>query len=533
MITGDHHLVARHVARAVGLDGATLLTGSQLDELHDEALWSTAERTAIFAEVDPNQKERIILALKKTGHVVGFMGDGINDAPAMHAADTSISVESAVDVARDAADFVLLEQDLDVVRRGITLGRNTFANTLKYIQTTLSANLGNMISMAAASLFLPFLPLLASQILLNNFLSDIPAFGLAGDSVDPELVTRPRRWNVRELRRFMIKFGLLSSVFDFATFGVLLLVYRAAAVEFRTAWFVESLLTELVVALVVRTRRPFFRSRPGRFLLWSTVATCRRGVRAALLAARAVARVHAAPAGARGPHRRNHGGLCGRRRVSEARVLPQRRADASAAAGGPAILARADPEIGLSAGEDAGTFRDGPSDHEEPGRSAARIARATEALRPPGRHAKTTPQAAPAHVRAGRGDVGGGRHRHRGGGRGTGCDSPRSDATGLRNGARHVGTRGGPAAYARTSHRNAEGSGRIEPPRTGDRRRRRRRRARREGTGHRAPRRRRAESRGRQRRIAARVGAAARPARREGFLRHPPIRARRRSAFPS
>jgi P-type Mg2+ transporter len=274
MITGDHHLVARHVARAVGLDGGSLLTGSQLDDLHDEALWATAERTAIFAEVDPNQKERLILALKKTGHVVGFMGDGINDAPAMHAADTSISVASAVDVARDAADFVLLEQDLDVVRRGIALGRGTFANTLKYIQTTLSANLGNMISMAAASVFLPFLPLLAGQILLNNFLSDIPAFGLAADSVDPELVTRPGRWNLRELRRFMIKFGLLSSVFDFATFGVLLLVFRAAPVEFRTAWFVESLLTELVIALVVRTRRPFFRSRPGRFLLWSTLATC-------------------------------------------------------------------------------------------------------------------------------------------------------------------------------------------------------------------------------------------------------------------
>jgi Mg2+-importing ATPase len=257
----------------VGLEGS-LITGAQLDELHDDALWAVAERTAIFAEVDPNQKERLILALKKTGHVVGFMGDGINDAPAMHAADTSISVASAVDVARDAADFVLLEQDLDVVRRGIALGRTTFANTLKYIQTTLSANLGNMISMAAASVFLPFLPLLAGQILLNNFLSDIPAFGLAGDSVDPELVSRPQRWNLRELRRFMIKFGLLSSVFDFATFGVLLLVYRAAPVEFRTAWFVESLLTELVIALVVRTRRPFFRSRPGRFLLWSTVATC-------------------------------------------------------------------------------------------------------------------------------------------------------------------------------------------------------------------------------------------------------------------
>ena len=272
IITGDNRLVARHVGGAVGLEGS-LITGAQLDELHDEALWAVAERTAIFAEVDPNQKERLILALKKTGHVVGFMGDGINDAPAMHAADTSISVEGAVDVARDAADFVLLERDLDVVRRGIVLGRATFANTLKYIETTLSANLGNMISMAAASLFLPFLPLLASQILLNNFLSDLPAFGLAGDAVDPELVARPRRWDVRAIRRFMIQFGLLSSLFDLATFGVLLLLYRASPVEFRTAWFIESLLTELAIALVIRTRRPCFRSRPGWFLLWSTIAT--------------------------------------------------------------------------------------------------------------------------------------------------------------------------------------------------------------------------------------------------------------------
>jgi len=273
IISGDNRLVAAHIGRSVGLDGATMLTGPQLDELHDEALWVSAERTAIFAEVDPNQKERLILALKKTGHVVGFMGDGINDAPAMHAADTSISVEGAVDVARDAADFVLLERDLDVVRRGIVLGRATFANTLKYIETTLSANLGNMISMAAASLFLPFLPLLASQILLNNFLSDLPAFGLANDSVDPEMVTWPRRWDVRAIRKFMIQFGLLSSAFDFATFGVLLLVYKAAPVEFRTAWFIESLLTELAIALVIRTRRICFRSRPGAFLLWATIAT--------------------------------------------------------------------------------------------------------------------------------------------------------------------------------------------------------------------------------------------------------------------
>jgi len=226
----------------------------------------------LFVEVDPNQKERIILALKKTGHVVGFLGDGINDAPAMHAADTSLSVEGAVDVARQAADFVLLERDLDVIRRGIEEGRRTFANTIKYVLTTTSANLGNMISMAVVSMFLPFLPLLASQILLNNFLSDVPAVGIADDSVDRELVEKPRRWNMKFLGRFMIEFGLLSSVFDFITFGMLLWGFAAGPELFRTGWFVESLLTELVIALVVRTRRPFWRSRPGTLLLWSSVA---------------------------------------------------------------------------------------------------------------------------------------------------------------------------------------------------------------------------------------------------------------------
>jgi Mg2+-importing ATPase len=206
------------------------------------------------------------------GHVVGFLGDGVNDAPAMHAADTSLSVEHAVDVAREAADFVLLEHDLEVIRRGIEEGRRTFANTLKYVLTTTSANLGNMASMAAASLFLPFLPLTAGQILLNNFLSDVPALGLAGDSVDPELVERPRRWDMRFLGRFMLEFGVLSSVFDLFTFVALLGVFHASPELFRTGWFVESLLTELVIALVVRTRRPFYRSRPGTLLLISTLA---------------------------------------------------------------------------------------------------------------------------------------------------------------------------------------------------------------------------------------------------------------------
>jgi Mg2+-importing ATPase len=272
LITGDVGAVARHIASAVGMPCQSMLTGAQLDELHDEALWQAAEHTDLFVEVDPNQKERIIRALKRTGHVVGFLGDGINDAPAMHAADTSLSVEGAVDVAREAADFVLLEKDLEVILRGIGEGRRTFANTLKYVMTTTSANLGNMISMAVASLFLPFLPLLAAQILLNNFLSDVPAVGIADDSVDDELVARPRRWDMGFLRRFMVEFGLLSSLFDFLTFGALLWLFAAGVELFRTGWFVESLLTELLVALVVRTRRPFWRSRPGSLLLWSTLA---------------------------------------------------------------------------------------------------------------------------------------------------------------------------------------------------------------------------------------------------------------------
>jgi Mg2+-importing ATPase len=247
------------------------LTGRELNDLRDEALWNLAERTTLFAEVDPNQKERIILALQKTKHVVGYMGDGINDAPALHAADVGISVDTAVDVAKDAADFVLLRQDLAILRQGIDEGRLTFNNTLKYIITTISANFGNMFSMAGASLFLSFLPMLAPQILLENFLSDIPAMTIASDNVDPEVVRRPRRWNTKFIRDYMILFGLVSSIFDFLTFGTLLFVFRAAPEAFRTGWFVESMLTELVIALVVRTRRVFFRSRPGTLLLLSSL----------------------------------------------------------------------------------------------------------------------------------------------------------------------------------------------------------------------------------------------------------------------
>ena len=219
----------------------------------------------IFAEIEPNQKERIILALKKAGNVVGYMGDGINDASALHAADVGISVESAVDVAKEAADIVLLEKDLGVLVQGVREGRTTFANTLKYVFMATSANFGNMFSMAGASLFLPFLPLLPKQILLTNLMTDFPEMTIATDSVDPEMVERPRRWDIRFIRNFMLVFGLVSSVFDYLTFGVLLLrPARQHRQQFRTGWFVESVVSASLIVLVIRTRRPFFRSRPGR-----------------------------------------------------------------------------------------------------------------------------------------------------------------------------------------------------------------------------------------------------------------------------
>jgi len=271
VITGDNRLVAAHVAETVGMNSPRIVTGSELNELRDEALWHVAERTDVFAEIDPNQKERIVVALKKLGHVVGYLGDGINDAPALHAADVGISVNQAVDVAKEAADFVLLEQDLDVLRQGVEQGRMTFANTLKYISITTSANFGNMISMAAASLLLPFLPLLAKQILLNNFLADIPEMAIGRDNVDREMIEKPRRWQIRSLRKFMVVFGSISSIFDFLTFGVLLFLFHAGEALFRTGWFVESLMTQLAIILVIRTYRPFYRSKPGR-LLWISIS---------------------------------------------------------------------------------------------------------------------------------------------------------------------------------------------------------------------------------------------------------------------
>ena len=272
IVSGDNRYVTAHLASSIGLDPNAMLAGQQIAHLSDESLWHLAERTDLFVEVDPQQKERIVRALQRTGHAVGYLGDGINDAAALHAADVGISVEGAVDVARDSADVVLLKSDLGVLRTGVEEGRRTFANTLKYISITTSANFGNMVSMALATPLLPFLPLAAKQILLNNFLSDLPSIAISTDRVDREHIARVQRWDVREVRRFMIVFGLLSSAFDLLTFFVLLKLFGVGESLFQTSWFVVSLLTELVVVLVLRTRNASWRSTPSPLLLGATIA---------------------------------------------------------------------------------------------------------------------------------------------------------------------------------------------------------------------------------------------------------------------
>jgi Mg2+-importing ATPase len=271
IITGDNALVAASVGRQVGFAHPDVLTGPEIARLSDEALLRKAQETRVFAEVEPNQKERLIRTLRQGGHVVGFMGDGINDVSALHAADVSISVDSAVDVAKEAADIVLLEKDLGVLIQGIHAGRTTFANTLKYVFMATSANFGNMFSMAGASLFLSFLPLLPKQILLTNLLTDLPEMTIATDSVDRELVEKPRRWDIKFIRKFMITFGVISSVFDYLTFGALLWILQATEAQFRTGWFQESVISAAIIVLVIRSRRPFFQSLPGKYLLTATL----------------------------------------------------------------------------------------------------------------------------------------------------------------------------------------------------------------------------------------------------------------------
>lgn len=271
IITGDNALVAKHIGQLMCLENPVVLTGGEIRSMNEDALFMSVKKTQIFAEIEPNQKEHIILAFKRSGMVTGYMGDGINDANALRAADVGISVNTAVDVAKEAADLVLLDKDLSVLINGVKEGRRVFTNTIKYIFMATSANFGNMFSMAGASLLLPFLPLLPKQILLTNLLTDFPSMAIATDNIDKIDSIRPRQWDIGFIKKFMIFFGLLSSVFDYLTFWVLLHFLHAGEKEFQTGWFLESVVSATLIVLVVRTRNTFYKSRPGRYLLIATL----------------------------------------------------------------------------------------------------------------------------------------------------------------------------------------------------------------------------------------------------------------------
>ena len=278
IITGDNERVTQYVCAQLGIPVEGLLTGTELAALSEEALSARIEGTNLFCRVNPSQKNRIILALKRRGHVVGYLGDGINDAPSLHTADVGISVDGAVDVAKDAADIILLEHDLGVVERGVREGRRTFGNIMKYIMMGTSSNFGNMFSMAGASLILPFLPMLPIQILLNNFLYDLSEVPIPMDEVDDELLAQPRHWDIKFIRNFMLVLGSVSSIFDFLTFGLLLWVFNATEALFQTGWFMESLATQVLVIFVIRTRGSPLRSRPNPFLAGTSLTVVAVGI---------------------------------------------------------------------------------------------------------------------------------------------------------------------------------------------------------------------------------------------------------------
>ncbi len=277
--TGDNPQVAEKVCAELGLASKGTVTGSQLDSLADPEFEAAAQSATVFARISPEQKARLISVLRRTGRSVGFLGDGVNDALALHSADVGISVDTATDVAKDAADVVLLEKDLGVLAAGVAEGRRIFANTIKYVLMGTSSNFGNMFSAAAASAVLPFLPMLPSQILLNNLLYDSSQLAIPTDRVDPEQLHAPSHWNIAFIRRFMLTFGPISSLFDFLTFGLMLGVLHAGPVEFRTGWFVESLATQTLIIFAIRTRRiPFLRSRPSAALVIATLGVIVVGI---------------------------------------------------------------------------------------------------------------------------------------------------------------------------------------------------------------------------------------------------------------
>jgi Mg2+-importing ATPase len=278
ILTGDNAQVTKYICERVGLHTARIIEGTTLDRLTDAAVAHLAEHTVAFARVSPAQKNRIILALKARKHVVGYLGDGINDAPSLHSADVGVSVSTAVDVAKDAADVILLERSLRVLHDGIIEGRKAFGNVMKYLLMGTSSNFGNMLSMAAASAFLPFLPMLPTQILLNNFLYDLAQVTIPTDNVDPGLIRKPRHWNIKLIRDFMLYIGPISSIYDFLTFYAMLVIFKANEALFHTGWFVESLATQTLVLFVIRTAGNPLRSRPSTALILTTVSIVFLGI---------------------------------------------------------------------------------------------------------------------------------------------------------------------------------------------------------------------------------------------------------------
>ncbi len=273
ILTGDNELVTEKICDQLSLPSQKTILGNEISQMGDDALARKVEEATIFARVTPGQKERIMNALRHNGHVVGYLGDGINDAPSLKTADVGISVDNAVDVAKEAADIILLEKDLKVLQEGVLEGRKTFGNTMKYIMIGTSSNFGNMFSVAGASLFLPFLPMLPTQILLNNLLYDLSQTTIPTDNVGVEYLAKPRKWDISFIRRFMIYVGPISSIFDFVTFFIMLYVFNASESLFRTAWFLESLCTQTLVIFVIRTRvSPFYKNRPSRLLTLSSLS---------------------------------------------------------------------------------------------------------------------------------------------------------------------------------------------------------------------------------------------------------------------
>jgi Mg2+-importing ATPase len=278
VISGDNDRVTDHVCSRVGIASGNILAGDELDRMTDPALGHDVEETRVFARISPAEKNRILLALKHNGHAVGFMGDGINDAPSLHAADVGISVSSAVDVAREAADVILVEPDLRVLHDGIVEGRKAFGNVMKCLLMETSSNFGNVFSMAVASFFLPFLPMLPTQILLNNLLYDIGQLSIPTDKVDETYLQKPQRWDMSLVRNFMVFIGPISSLFDFLTFYVLLHVFHSNEAQFHTGWFVESLATQTLVLFVIRTSKNPLRSRPSGPLMATCLAVVAIGI---------------------------------------------------------------------------------------------------------------------------------------------------------------------------------------------------------------------------------------------------------------